>query len=89
MKMKRLKVGDRIRIIGVPGEGIPNYVIHRETVRVYKKLIARKRSVRIREIDEYGVPWFTCKFKKRNGAWEWHSMAVMDSDKNWIPVRPR
>src|SRR5205823_4306232 len=42
-----LRIGDKIRIVGVPGEGIPDYTIHRDTIRVYKKLIDRKRPVRI------------------------------------------
>jgi hypothetical protein len=89
MKAIELQVGDRIRITGVPGSGDPNYYIHRDTKRVYKKLVARKRSVRIREIDEFGAPWFMCKFKRPSGKWEWHFLAVYDSDNNWVPVRRR
>ena len=89
MKARDLKIGDRIRITGIPGEGIPGYVIHRDTVRVYKQLMARGRSVRIREIDEYGSPWYFCRFRTRNGEWEYHSLAVYESDTNWVQVRGR
>jgi hypothetical protein len=60
MKGSQLRVGDRVMITGVPGEGVANYYIHRDTVRVFKKLIARKCPVRIRRIDEYGTPWYLC-----------------------------
>ncbi len=89
MKASKLRKGDRIVITGVPGEGIPNYTIHRETVRVYKKLTARRRSVRIGWIDEYGQPWYLCKLKRKNGEYEWHTLAVMDGDTNWRMVKAR
>jgi hypothetical protein len=86
MNTSKLKVGDRIRITAVPGEGIPGYTIHKDTVRVYKKIMARKRSVRIREIDEYGSPWYMVKFKKGK-KWEYHFMVVAECDTNWVPVK--
>ncbi|MBP3956050.1 hypothetical protein J8F10_12230 [Gemmata sp. G18] len=86
MTASELKVGDRIRITGVPGDGIPGYQIHAETVRVYKKLVARGRAVRIYEIDEYGAPWFACRFRTKNKKWEHHFLAVYDTDTNWVPV---
>ncbi len=89
MNVNELRVGDRIRITGVPGEGIPGYGIQPETVRVYKKLLARNRPVRIYEINEYGQPWFQCKFKRRNGIWEEHTLAIFDDDTNWVPVKKR
>jgi hypothetical protein len=88
MKASKLKVGDRIRITGIPGEGVAGYHILPETVRVYKKLIARKRAVRICTIDEYGSPWFACRFRKA-GKWEQHFLAVYDTDNNWIAVKSR
>lgn len=86
MKANELRVGDRIRIVAVPGEGIPNYTIFKETIQVYKKIIARKRAIRINEIDEYGQPCFCVKFKRKNGQWEWHHLVVFESDTNWVPV---
>ncbi len=89
MKSSELKIGDRIRITEVPGKGIPNYTIFPETVRVYKKLVKRKRSVRISEFDEFGSPWYHCRFRKRNGQMEYHSLIVMSSDTNWVLVKKR
>lgn len=87
--MKKLKVGDKIRILDVPGKDIPGYYIHKDTVRVYKKIVARKRAVRISNIDEYDQPWYTCKFRCNNGTWEWHSLVVMEDDTNWVRVRKK
>jgi hypothetical protein len=89
MKASELKVGDKIRIVAIPGEGIPNYTLHRDTRSVYKKIIARKRSVRIYEIDEYNQPWYAVKFYRKNGKWEHHILAVMEDDTNWVPVMSR
>ena len=65
MNYHDLKPGDKIRIIAIPGEGNPNYTLHSSTKLVYKKLIARGRSVRIDHIDKYGSPWYTCRFKNK------------------------
>jgi hypothetical protein len=89
MKASELEVGDRIRITGIPGDGVPGYHIHRDTVRVYKRLIARGRSVRIHNIDEDGLRWFVCRFRTKTGKWEHHYLAVDDTDNNWVPVKSR
>lgn len=90
MKNTDLKIGDRIRIIAVPGEGVPNYYIHKDTVKVFKKLIERKRSVRVFEIDEYGQPWYKCQFRRKNGKWEYHWISVgFGEESSWVLVKPR
>jgi hypothetical protein len=83
-----LKVGDRIRIIGIPGEGVPGYFLHRDTRLAYQKLIARGRSVRIARIGEDGLAWYSFRFPMKDGRWDWHEMAVCDSDNNWVKVKP-
>ena len=83
------KVGDRIRIIAIPGSGIPGYFLHPDTRRVFRKLIARRRSVRIERIDSFGSPWYRCRFQKRDGRWEEHSLSVAEGDHNWVRVIPR
>jgi hypothetical protein len=89
MKASDLRVGDRIRIIGIPGAGDPNYYLHPDTKRAYTKLIARGRSVRIFKIDEYGAPWFAFRFKRKNGKWEYHWLNIYDWEDIWVPVKPR
>jgi len=86
MKASQLKVGDRVRILSVPGEGRSGYYIHRDTVRVYRKLLERKRLVRICRVDEFG-PWYHCRFRGRDGKLESHRLLVADDDRNWAKVR--
>lgn len=83
MKVADIKIGDRIKIVSQPIRyGEKDYYIHADTVRVFNKLIKRNRPVRISTIDEFGT-WYKCRFKER-GKWHWHSLAVTDSDKNWV-----
>ncbi len=67
---KALRIGDRIRIVGIPGEGVPGYYMHSDTRRAYKKFIARGRSVRISFIREDGYPWFDFRLRRKDGRWE-------------------
>jgi len=87
MKASQLKVGDRVRTLGVPGEGRPGYYIHRDTRRVYRKLLERKRPVRICRVDEFG-PWYHCRFRGRDGRVESHWLLVTDDDRNWVKLPP-
>jgi hypothetical protein len=74
---KRLKVGDRVRLVHVPTEfSRPGYLIHRDTLRAYRRVIERRRSQRNFEIDAAGVPWISFRFKMKNGRWEHHRLAV-------------
>ena len=89
MKPSDLRVGDKIRITSVPGVGIPGYYIHKDTVKAFKRIIARKRPVRIKYIDRYGAPWYEVRFRLKDGKWEWHSLGVFDGETNWVLVKPR
>jgi hypothetical protein len=87
----KLKIGDRIRIIG-----IPKGQMFKETREVFRKLAARKQPLRICEIDEYGQPWYRCRLRilrspgqANRCKWEEHSLAIMEGDDNWIKVKPR
>jgi hypothetical protein len=82
-----LKVGDKIKILSVPGVGDTGYYLHPETRRVYEKIIARGRPVRISELNATGQPVFQVKFRCKNGKWEYHFLTVDDSDDNWVPVQ--
>jgi hypothetical protein len=86
MKPNELKVGDRIRIVGLPR----NYPVdlNPDTKRVLRKLISRRRPVTIDEIDEH-APWYSCRFRMKNGKLEDHSLAVCDGDDNWVLVKRR
>ena len=89
MKASELKIGDRIRITCVPGKDIPGYYIHPDTVRAYKKVIARGRSVRISRIDDDGTPWFDFWVRHKSGRREHHFLTVRDEENNWVTVKPR
>jgi len=74
---RELKVGDRVRLTEFPPEYLrEGCYIHPDMIRLYKKLLSRRRSLRVARIDEYGEPWIDCKFRRRNGDWEWHTLAI-------------
>jgi hypothetical protein len=85
---RELRVGDRIRIVRMPtGVDAPGYTSHRDTRRLYQRLIARRRSSRVFEIDDWGLPWIRCRFCRKHGIWEYHSLAI--NDDSWVRVKPR
>ncbi|MEX2121804.1 MAG: hypothetical protein WD847_19635 [Pirellulales bacterium] len=85
---RSLKVGDRIRLVHMPTEfSQKEYLIHRDTLRAYRRLIARQRSLRICEIDEGGCPWIQFRFKKKDARWE-HHWLLLNHD-GLVKVRPR
>lgn len=85
---RRLRVGDGIRIVRMPWDAsAPGYFFAPETRRLYKKLIARGRPLRVYEIDEYGQPWIRCRFRRKDGRWEHHLLAIKDD--NWVRVKHR
>ncbi len=84
MKSSELKIGDRIWIIAVPGEG-EGYTLHFDTRRIYRKVIKRHRPVRICEVYA-GLPWFQVVETYR-GRRQVHSLSVSPDDTNWRPVK--
>ena len=80
MKASHLIAGDRIRITKVP-----DGVFLSETVDVYERIIARNRPVRIYEVDKWGTPWYEVRIRV-DGRLEYHHLAVMEEDKNWVWV---
>jgi hypothetical protein len=85
---RRLRIGDRIRVVRLPWDAdAPGYFFASETRRLYRKLIARGRPLRIFQIDEHGLPWVACRFRRRDGSWEHHWLAV--NDDSWVPVKSR
>ena len=83
-----LRVGDRIRLVAMPAEfDRPGYVLHPSTKQVYGRLIARRRPVRVVEIDPWGLPWIRCRFREADGRWADHNLAF-DHD-GWVRVRHR
>jgi hypothetical protein len=85
---QELSVGDRIRIVRLHSEWTKaNYYVPPRTRRLYERLIARRRSVRVCQVDEWGLPWIHFKFREGNGAWVQHYLAV--NDDSWVRVKRR
>ena len=85
---QRLRVGDRVRFVRLPTfEGVLAGGLMPETLRLYKKLIARGSPQRVFWIDEYGLPWIRCRFRRKNGKWEAHWLAI--NDDSWVQVKRR
>ena len=86
---RKLRVGDRIRIVRMPSvAALDGYVFPRMTRRLYRLLIARKRPLRVYKIDEpWRLPWIKCKFRTKKGRWEYHCLAV--NDDSWVRVKSR
>jgi hypothetical protein len=83
-----LRVGDRIRIIRLPTEwNQRGYRVPPCTRRLYTRLIQRRRPVRVYKIDDWGLPWIACRFRRKNGSWDHHFLAV--NDDSWVMVRNR
>jgi hypothetical protein len=51
-----------------------DYHIHRDTLRVYKAILGRNKPLKIKEIDEDGIPWVEFR-EKRRGKNLIHSLA--------------
>jgi hypothetical protein len=81
---RKLKVGDRIRIVRMPSD---EPYMQKDTRRLFKALIARNRPSRVFWIDEYKHPWIRCRIKRKNGSWDLHWLAV--NDDSWLRVRRR
>jgi hypothetical protein len=82
-----LRVGDRIRLVGEPPEWLrPGYHVPPETRELWLLLVARRRPLRVYEVDEWGAPWVRCRVRKA-GRWEHHYLAIVEG--GWVRVRPR
>lgn len=87
--MGKLKENDRVRIVKMPGEGDPSYYMHKDTKWVFKKLLARGRSVRIAYVDkDEGSYWFSCQFLRR-GKIERHYVCLWFNEDIWVKVEKR
>lgn len=87
---KKLKIGDRIRLLRVPQldleqreRELRDKVEHAGwTANTIERIIAQDPVVTISEIDEFGSPWFEYWLKDDDGEIEHHSLAMME-DESW------
>jgi len=85
---KSLRVGDRVRFVGLPEEwSKPDEFVDDDDVEFMKRMIARTWPARIAEIDERGSPWIWVRLKV-GGTWEHHSWAIVECT-GWRLVRRR
>jgi hypothetical protein len=74
---KRLKIGDRVRLVHLPTEfSQPGYHLHRDTLRVYKRLVALRKTLTVNEIDSYRLPWVQFRLRREDGGYEHHFLAI-------------
>jgi hypothetical protein len=86
--LRKLKVGDRVRLVQFPPQYLEPHTLHRDTRRLYKYLLARRRPVTVSEIDYLGLPWIRCQVRARNGRMEYHSLLI-GTECGWVKVKPR
>jgi hypothetical protein len=88
-RWRKLRVGDCVRYVQMPGGNVPGYYLHKDTRRLFKRLIAKRTILRIKRIDEWRQPWTEIRFKNKAGRREHHSLAVVDADDDWELVSRR
>jgi hypothetical protein len=49
--------------------------------------MARRRSLRVYKVDEWGARWVRCQVRKADGGWEHHHLGIVEG--GWVPVKPR
>jgi len=85
---KTLKIGDRIRILGVPENDVDQRATEIAsgtemagwTADSIERIIAQTPVVQISEIDEYGCVWYETTIIGSDGTEESHSLIVYDDD---------
>lgn len=81
-RWRKLRVGDCVRYLRIPGENIPRYFMAPMTRRLFKILIAKRKVLKIKRI-EWDLPWAEIRFRNKAGKLEYHSLAVHDADEDW------
>ena len=86
---KRLRVGDKVRIVSIPTGDQAQYERDKDpfTVRLFWRLIRKRSVITIFKIDEFGSPWFGYKFRNGRGTMEYHYLSIRDNE-SWVLVRP-
>jgi hypothetical protein len=86
--LRKLKVGDRVRLVHLPREYVPRHRLHRDTRGLYKYLLQRRRPVTVHEIDYMGLPWIRCQLRGRSGKME-HHFLLIGTETGWAKVKRR
>jgi hypothetical protein len=68
-----IKIGDVVRVIGVPDLSGMSADCRAESLPVFRHLVGTYK--RVEEFDEFGIAWL--RFRIRNGPHSgWHSVAI-------------
>jgi hypothetical protein len=59
--LSSLRVGDRIRILAIPGKDVAGYCLLEDTRDLFERLVTGRIVLKIYEIDEWGRPWVRCR----------------------------
>jgi len=87
-RLRNLKVGDKVRLVHFPCEYLAPRTLPRDTRRLYRYLLARRRPVRVWVIDEMGLPWIWFQCRGKHGGMEYHSLLI-GTDSGWARVKSR
>ena len=74
-------------MVRIPAFYHVGYNIHRQTMWLYRQILKRGRPMRICFIDEWGLPYVHCRFRRKNGGWR-HDWLGLDKD-GWALVELR
>ena len=82
----KLKVGDKIRFVGIPDEWENHeWNVADESREFMKILVKRNCPSRIYEIDEFGHPWIKARIREKN-SYQWHTWSITEHS-GWILVK--
>lgn len=85
---RKLKVGDKIRFVGLPEEwSVPGAAVAPQSVAFMKKMIGRKRPSRIHRIAEDGSPWIQARLRDGDGI-AYHEWGIYE-ETGWRLVRKK
>jgi hypothetical protein len=70
---KTLRVGDCIRIIGMPDEV---WAPHGETKALFQHLVDHLLPVKVCRVDEDGYPWIEYTHTSEDGTEYWESLMI-------------
>lgn len=70
---RRIRIGDMVRIVGVPDLSGMSPGPHSESLPVFEHLVGRYK--RVTEFDEYGCAWFFFRIRS-DPEGQYHSVAI-------------
>ena len=75
-RFRQLRVGDRIRILAIPGQDVPGFWLHEDTRRLFERLVSQRMVLRVYRIDEWGKPWVKCPYPGEPGQCQDEELAI-------------